>query len=37
MTVWLINVFIAIIVASFNITRMEVAEEKKRNVKEDGF
>ena len=30
MTVWLINVFIAIIVASFNITRMEVAEEKKK-------
>ena len=35
MTVWLINVFI--VVASFNITRMEVAEERKRNVKEDGF
>lgn len=30
MTVWLINVFIAIIVASFNITRMEVAEERKK-------
>ena len=30
MTVWLINVFIAIIVASFNITRMEAEEEKKR-------
>ena len=28
MTVWLINVFIAIIVASFNITRMEVAEKE---------
>ncbi|KAL6453737.1 CCH1 Calcium-channel protein CCH1 [Candida maltosa Xu316] len=30
MTVWLLNVFIAIIVASFNITRMEVAEERKK-------
>ncbi|EAZ63770.2 calcium channel protein, partial [Scheffersomyces stipitis CBS 6054] len=31
MTVWLTNVFIAVIVASFNITRMEVAEEKKKS------
>ncbi|RCK60533.1 Calcium-channel protein CCH1 [Candida viswanathii] len=30
MTVWLLNVFIAIIVASFNITRLEVQEEKKK-------
>ena len=35
MTVWLINVFIAIIVASFNITRMEVAEERKKRRKEE--
>ncbi|CAI5758731.1 unnamed protein product [Candida verbasci] len=30
MTVWLLNVFIAVIVASFNITRLEVAEEQKK-------
>lgn len=30
MTVWLINVFIAVIVASFNITRMEADQEKNR-------
>lgn len=30
LTVWLINVFVAVIVASFTITRMEAAEEKKQ-------
>lgn len=33
MTVWLINVFIAVIVASFNITRME-ADQEKNNKRE---
>ena len=30
MTVWLLNVFIAVIVASFNVTRLEVAKQQKR-------
>lgn len=30
LTVWLINIFIAVIVASFKVTRLEAAEEKKR-------
>lgn len=30
LTVWLINIFIAVIVASFKVTRLEAAEERKR-------
>lgn len=32
LTVWLMNVFIAVIVASFNIAQMEEAEDKKRKI-----
>ncbi|KAI3405297.2 CCH1 [Candida oxycetoniae] len=34
LTVWLLNVFIAVIVTSFNITRLEAAEEKSRKTHE---
>lgn len=37
LTVWLINVFIAVIVASFNITRMEADEQKKQRKRKKGI
>ncbi|CUM67862.1 uncharacterized protein PRCAT00005571001 [Priceomyces carsonii] len=37
LTVWLINVFIAVIVASFNVTRLEAAAEKERHGKRKGI
>ena len=34
MTVWLLNIFTAVIVASFNVTRLEEAEERNRKANE---